>query len=471
MLPEPAQYAGGSAAPQRLKPVLGLGALLVYGMIIMQVVAPIPVFGLLEQRSDGHAVLAVLVAMLAMLITAVSYGRMAPLYPLAGSAYTYVGRSLHANLGFLVGWALLLDYAMILLLSALIPALATQRLLPEVPLPALTFAVVVLMTGLNLLGIRTTLFANKVLLLVTSLAVCAFLAFAVRHLFVHGGWSAVVSLQPLYDPATFEPRAVLSGISLAALTYIGFDGLTTYAEDSIHPRRDMVLATVLVVAITGVLSAIELYFLHAVLPDWRTSDPNTSYLDVMRIVGGTLLFSTFLVIMSVSQIGAGFSVQGAVARLLFGMGRDGALPRRFFGRLSVRGNPAFNIVFVGALAYVASLCISFERACDLLNFGAFLGFMGVNAAAAWSYYLRPPANYHRSLVRDLLLPASGFLLCLIFWLAVPTPSKLAGGAWLLVGIAYLAWKTRGFRETAPLLDPGEPRAAAEIQTSHPRRGY
>lgn len=454
MLPKQA----GGPEPQRLKPVLSLRALLICGMVIMQVVAPIPVFGLLEQRSGSHAVLAVLIAMLIMVITAVSYGRMALLYPMAGSAYTYVARSLSVPLGFLVGWAMLLDYWMILLISALIPALAIQRVLPTVPLPFLTLLLVAFMTGLNLGGIRATLQANKVLLAVASIAVAVFIALAVRYLSIKDGWGAAISLSPLYNPDSFDARAVLSGISLAALTYIGFDGLTTLAEDSINPRRDMVLATVLVVVITGLLSALELYFLHAVLPDWKAADPNTSYLDVMHIVGGPLLFAAFLVIMSASQLGAGFSVQAGVARLLFGMGRDDALPKRFFGHLSARSrNPSRNILFVGALAYAGTLFISFEQACDLLNFGAFLGFMGVNAAVVRSYFVRPALHHHRSVAWDLLLPASGVLLCLIFWLGVPRGAKIVGGAWLLLGLAYFTFKTRGFRELSLPFDLQEHR--------------
>lgn len=447
MLPKPREQQAGRTESHRLKPVLSLRALLICGMVIMQVVAPIPIFGLLEQRSGGHAVLAVLIAMLAMLVTAVSYGRMALLFPMAGSAYTYVGRSLSAPLGFLVGWSMMLDYGMILLISALIPAMAVQRMLPAVPLAVLTLLMIALMTGLNLRGIRATLQANKILLALASVAVAVFLVLAIRYLGLRDGWGGVFSLSPIYDPASFDSRAVMAGVSLAALTYIGFDGLTTLAEDSVNPKKDMVRATVLVVLFTGVLSAIELYFLHAVLPDWRAADLNTSYLDVMRTVGGPLLFVAFLVVMSASQLGAGLSVQAGVSRLLFGMGRDDALPRGFFGHLSARSsNPSRNILFVAALAYAGTLFISFEKACDLLNFGAFLGFMGVNASAVWSYYLRPPAGHRRSLFLDLLLPASGFLLCAIFWLGIPRSAKFAGGAWLLLGFVYFACKTRGFRE-------------------------
>jgi len=419
----------------------------------MQVVAPVPIFGLLEQRSNNHSVLAVLLAMLPMLITAVSYGRMASLYPLAGSAYTYVGRSLNPHLGFLIGWSMFLDYLMIPLISAVIPALAIQRLCPGIPFWLLTLLIILVMTGLNLRGIRATLRANAALLVVSSAAVGVFLLLAVRHTVSLKGWTGIISLGPLYNSATFKASTVLSGVSLGALTYIGFDGLTTLAEDSMNPKRDMILAAVIVVLVTGILSGLELYFLHIVLPDWHLADPNTSYLDVMRTVGGPFLFASFIAVMSISQFGAGLSVQVGAARLLYGMGRDRVLPRPLFGYLSPRSqNPSRNLVFIGALAFLGSVLIPFDDALDLLNFGAFLGYIGVNAAAMWSYYVQPPADHKRNILSDLLFPFVGLLGCLIFWISLPERAKIVGGLWLLAGIAYCAFKTRGFRDRPMLSD-------------------
>jgi amino acid transporter len=264
-------------------------------------------------------------------------------------------------------------------------------------------------------------------------------------------------MHPVYNPATFKAGTILGGISLAAMTYIGFDGLTTLAEDSINPKRDMVLSTLLVVVITGILSAVELYFLHQVMPDWRSaSSLDTAYLDAMKTVGGSTLFIVFSVVMSVSQFGAGFSVQVNAARLLYGMGRDNVLPRSVFGYLSPRRqNPTWNIIMVGALAFVGTITVPFDRACDLLNFGAYIGFMGVNLATVWSYFLHPHPSHRRNFLWDAALPASGFLLCLIFWLGLPNLAKLVGGGWLVIGMGYCAYKTKGFRERPLLLDISE----------------
>ncbi len=456
--PAPAASASVTASDsRRLKRVLSLPDLLVYGLILMQVVAPVPIFGLLEQRSEGHSVTTVLVAMVAMMITAVSYGRMAHLYPMAGSAYTYVGRTFSPHLGFLAGWCMLLDYLVNPLISAVIPALAIQRLLPFVPFPVLTFLILVGMTALNLRGIRATARANTLLLVVTSIAVGLFLILAIRYLVLKAGWGGVWSMKPIYSADTFHPSRILGGISLAALTYIGFDGLTTLAEDSLNPKRDMVLATVLVVVVIGLLSGVELYFLHLVLPDWKmATDPNTAYLDVMQRVGGAAFFTTVLVVMSVSQFGAGLSFQVNAARLLYAMGRDDVLPRPLFGCLSPRRHhPTRNIILIGLLAFLGTVWVPFDTACDLLNFGAFLGFMGVNLATLWTYYARPAAGRRRNFLWDAVTPGVGFLLCLTFWIGLPKLAKLVGGAWLLAGMAYCAHKTRGFRDRPLTMDFSE----------------
>ena len=452
----PLTSAGTAEAP-RLKRVLKLWDLIVYGMIIVQIVAPVPIAGLLEQRSDGHAVTVVLVALVGMMITAISYGRMAVVYPMAGSAYSYVARTINPHLGFFTGWAMFLDYLLIPLISAIIPALAIQRLVPSVPFPVLTFLIVLAMTALNLRGIKATARANEVLLIVTSAVVGLFVILATRYLWHRAGWSGLFSTHPFYNPATFHTTTIFGGISLAVLSYIGFDGVSTLAEDVENPKRNVVLATVLVCFFTGLLSATELYFFHQVIPDWKSvADPNTYYLDVMKVAGGTMLFTVFSIIMSVSQFGAGFTGQVSAARLVYGMGRDNVLPRSLFGYLSPRRqNPTRNIILVGVLAFIGTVLLPFDTACDLLNFGAYLGFMGVNLSTFFCYYLKPTPGHRRHLLWDAVLPLAGFLLCFVFWLGLPKPAKIVGASWLLIGMAYCAWKTRGFRERPLLFDFSE----------------
>jgi len=171
------------------------------------------------------------------------------------------------------------------------------------------------------------------------------------------------------------------------------------------------------------------------------------------VVGGPLLFTVFSIIMSVSQFGAGFTGQVSAARLVYGMGRDNVLPRSLFGYLSPRSqNPTRNIILVGVLAFIGTIAIPFDAACDLLNFGAYLGFMGVNLSIFFSYFLKPPAEHRRRIVWDAILPLIGALLCFVFWLGLPRPALIVGGIWLLAGMVYCGIKTKGFRQRPLLFD-------------------
>jgi len=235
-----------AASPPRLKRVLTLWDLIFYGIVLIQPIAPVPLYGVAQKLSDGHFATIILIAMFAMLITAVSYGRMAALYPAAGSAYTYVGKGLNPHLGFLAGWAMILDYLLQPLINTVwISTALHERYVPEVPFIAWAALIAGIMTVLNLAGVRSSARANKVLLFFMSIVVVFFVVLATRFLFRGQGWSGLFSIQPFYNPATFNSHRVLTATSFAALTYIGFDGVTTLAEDVENPKRNVLLAVVL----------------------------------------------------------------------------------------------------------------------------------------------------------------------------------------------------------------------------------
>ena len=321
--------SGDSSSAPHLNRVLGLWDLVIYGMILMQLVSPVPIYGLIQSRSGGNALPTIIFALFAILFTALSYGRMVTMFPMAGSAYTYVARGVNLHLGFVVGWAMFLDYMIVPLISIIIPALALQRLLPWLPFPLLTLVVAVGMSALNLGGVRATNRVNMFVLVVTGAVLIVFFVLAVRFLFLKTGLSGVFSIKPFYDPEVFNFSAIISGTSLAALTYIGFDGVTTLAEDTINPKRNIVVATVLICLLTGLISGIQLYLFQMTWPAWTTfANLDTAYLDIMKLVGGALLFGVFSVIMSISQFASGMSGQVSAARLLYGMGRDNILPKK-----------------------------------------------------------------------------------------------------------------------------------------------
>lgn len=439
----------------RLRRVLSVWDLIFYGIVAVTPSAPATVFGLAEVKSHGYAVVTILAAMVAMVLTAVSYGRMAALYPSAGSAYTYVGRGLHPYLGFISGWAMLLDYVVSPIFCVIYGTLALERAVPAIPffIGAALFAGGI--TWLNLRGIRSTARANQVLLVLMFAVLISYVGLAIRYILAHHGVSGLFSLKPFYQPGTFRIRDIAGATSFAALTYLGFDAVTTLAEDVKNPRRNVMVAAVAVCAFTGLFGGLLVYLGQIVWPDYGTY-PNveTAFIDVTRRVGGIVLFQAMALLLAVANIGAGMTTQVGAARLLFGMGRDGVIPRRFFAYLHpVRNTPSRNIWLIGILAYVGAQLLSYELTAEILNFGAFLGFMGVNLAVIWQFWVRRVEGHGREFLTDVVLPALGFLFCTVIWLGLGSPAKIAGGLWFVLGLFVLAAHTRLFRENIALPDP------------------
>jgi putrescine importer len=427
----------------KLRRVLGLWDLIFYGLIVIQLTAPMPVFGVMAQRAQGHAVTAILLAMVAMMFTAVSYGHMARAYPSAGSAFTYVGQEIHPALGYVTGWGMAMDYMVNPILCTVWCSKAAGNLLPEIPFPLWAIFFALLFTGMNLFGIRTSARINEGLAAVMGIVIGVFLVAAVRYVWRTPHEGVAFFTRPFYDSQSFALPAVLGGTSLAVLTYIGFDGISTLSEEAENPRRDIMLATVLVCVITGILASIEVYAAQLVWPHFQTfPDTDTAFVHVAGRAGGTWLFGLINVTLLVATIGSGMGSQLGAARLLYGMGRSNAIPRSFFGVVDPRHRiPRNNVLFVGTLALAGSQLLSFERCAELLNFGALLAFMGVNAAAFTRYFLRAP----RKRWNHFLLPVLGFFICLVLWLSLSWPAKIFGATWVLLGIVYGAIRTRGFR--------------------------
>ena len=471
---------GPSATPDtstptqpRLRRVLGLGDLIFYGMVLIQPVGAIGPFGIANQMSLGHVTATIFIALVAMMLTAVSYGRMAGLFPAAGSAYTYVGRSLHPHLGFVAGWAMFLDYLVIPIVSVVYGALSLQRFMDELA-PGLgkqllsglglpfeeqramfvlwVVVFVAMITFLNVRGIKWTAHANQILMVVMCLVIVIFVVEAIRFLWAKQGWAGLISSEPFYNPATFNFRAVCTATSLAALTYIGFDGITTLAEDVKEPKRTVPLAIVLTCVFIGLCAAAQVYLAQRVWPDYTTfKNLDTAFFDVCALVGGKFLFNAISLVMAVACLGSALTGQVGAARVLFGMGRDNALPR-IFARLDRHNNPVLNLWLIGGLTLGGALLLNYEKAATLINFGAFLAFMGVNAAVIREFFFRPPAGHRRNWLYDVLTPGLGFLFCLVIWLSLPAPAKIMGAIWCAVGLLYTAIKTRGFRLQPVMMD-------------------
>jgi amino acid transporter len=428
-----------------LKRALTLWDLIIIGIVIIQPIAPMGVFGVISNKAGGHAVTTILIAMVAMLLTAISYGRMARVYPNAGSAYTYVTNEIHPALGYLTGWGMVMDYILNPLICTIICSKLTQNILPEVPYWVLAIFFAGAFTWMNLRGVKTSARINEVLAAGMTVVVIIFFAAVIRYVYGMSHYGAGFFTQPFYNPETFAWPRIFQGTSIAVLTYIGFDGISTLSEEVENPRRNIMLATVLVCLMAGVLSSVEVYAAQLVWgpKPFPPEMVESAFPLVARQVGGMVMFHLLNFTILVANIGSGMAAQLAAARLLYGMGRNDALPKGIFGAINPKRHvPQNNVIIIGAIALAGAFLMSYERGAELLNFGAFIAFMGVNAAAFVHYYLRSPEKK----LTNLFPPVLGFLICAFIWWNLSHPAKVAGAIWLAVGIVYGAIKTRGFRD-------------------------
>jgi putrescine importer len=455
---EPVSKVSQTAPAQpHLKRVLGLWDLIYYGVILTSPIAAVPLFGEGQVLSHGHTVATLMLAMVAMSVTAVSFGRMASVYPSSGSVYTYISRELNPHVGFVIGWAMFLEYLFQPVQNALYAVLAVQRMVPRIPFAILAALAVGLITVMTVQGIRFTARTNEVLLGFMVLVTTIFIVEAFRFIVLHHHLGGLVSMQPIYNPATFNLRALAAGTSLAALVFIGFDGVSILAEEVENPKRNVLLASVLVVIFTGLFSGLQVYLAQRVWPDYTTlQNPETAFMDVARVASGPMLFAAYGVMLLVSSIACGLAGHVGASRLLYSMGRDDVLPKKIFGYLSpTKSNPVYNIWIIGVLAYIAVITIPWEHAAEIVTFGALLAFMAVNLAALKHFWFSSDATRKRNFLVDAFVPSFGIVFCFVLLISLQSWTKWAGIAWLVVGVVYGAYKTRGFTMRPKLIDFSE----------------
>jgi putrescine importer len=432
-----------AASGAHLRRTLTLWDLILYGVIVLQPVAPMSAFGALSDRGHGLVVSAVLIAMVAMMATAVSYGKMARVYPSAGSAFTYVAREIHPAAGYITGWSMVMDYIVNPLICTIWCAGQAHEFAPGLPVWAWKIFFATVFTLLNLQGIKTSARVNAALAAAMSAVVVVVFVTTIRYIFGHPHNDPGFFTRPFYDPQTFTRDNLLGCTSIAVLTYIGFDGISTLSEEAENPRRNIMVATVLTCLAVGILSAAEVYVAQLV---WPASQPfpnedqayvfaaARAWAPMFKIVGATLLVANF---------GSGMGAQIGAARLLYGMGKSNALPKSFFGKIDAKhGIPQNNVLFIGAIVLIGSFFLTFGRGIELLNYGALLAFIGVNASSFVHYFWKGAERT----AFNFVVPLVGFVVCSFLWWGLSTPAKILGTIWMAAGIAFGVWKTKWFRE-------------------------
>lgn len=421
-----------------LKRTLRFRDLVLFGIILIQPTAPMPSFGVIYKEAHGHVVTAILLAMVAMLFTSISYGRMARVYPHGGSAFLYVGKEIHPSLGYITGWCLVMDYVLNPLICTIWCSRAVINFLPGVPYPVLAIFFAIFFTALNCNGVETSARINAGMAAALGIVIVLVLIAAGNWLLHLSHPRVAFFLHPFYDPSTFNTSGLLRGTSIAVLTYIGFDGISTLTDEAKDPARSVPRAIVLTCLITGVLASIEVYIAQLVWPSGLAfPDIDTAYVHVSGRMGGPILFLIVNGSLLLANMGSGMASQLGAARLLYAMAQDGALPRRLFGSVSVKNRiPRNNVILIGAICMIGALVFSYQLGTELLNYGALLAFMGVNLASIVRAWREGRAKQWL----PMLLGLGGMVTCFFLWVNLGLLARVVGTVWACAGI--LLWLVR-----------------------------
>ena len=446
----------GTGAPA-LRRTLGLWGVVVIGVAWVTPLIVLATFGIIAQLSNGAAPTAYLITLVAMLFTAYSYGRMASVhYRTAGSAYTYVGREMGPRLGFLTGWLILLDYFFIPLVVWLIGAAYLSAQFPAVPSAVWVLAFILITTALNVVGIKVAARTNYLLVAFQLLVLGIFVVLSIGY-FLGGNTDATLASPFAGEDLTLA--ALAAGAAVAAYSFIGFDGLTLLTEETHDPRRTIPRAMMIVVLFFGALFVTVSYFAQLVHPGGVFDDVNSAALELARDLGGALFSSVLLAGLIVGQFASGLAIQAGAARLLFAMGRDGALPRGLSHVLPNLRPPAVSIVLIG-VAGLGALFLDVTTSTSFINFGAFSAFTLVNLSVV-AYFLRHRPRGGGGIFGWVVAPLVGAAITLYLLLNLDGTAKLIGIAWLVLGVVWLAWLTRGFRQPPPQLSLDEGATATD----------
>jgi amino acid transporter len=439
--------ASAPVAQGTFRPVLSLWALVLFGLAFVGPTAPYTFFGVGSVKSNGHFALVYLIAMFAISFTAVSYGRMAAAFPEAGSTYAYASRALHPVAGYLAGWVMILDYLLMPMLCVIVAAVTSNKLVPAVPYFVWVLVTAATVTGINLCGIEMTSRATFIFNAVLAVSIVWFVVAAVRALLGGTGEGTLVSLKPFYNASSFSLAAVMSATPIAVLSFLGFDGISTLAEDAKDPKKNVARATVLVCFVAGFVFILQTYLGQLIWPDYARFSPiETAFSDIGRLIGGAGLFYLIAFLVIAQAWASGITSQASASRLLFGMARDGRLPRTLFAYVHPKlRTPIYSVLLMGGIAAIGAILLDLDQAAEVVNFGACLGFMAVNVSVLGHYFVRRRERRASRLWANLICPVAGFAICFYIWLSISPLAMRLGAVWTVAGLLYLAVQTGGFR--------------------------
>ncbi|QOH81479.1 APC family permease (plasmid) [Plesiomonas shigelloides] len=444
--------ASNTCATQKpqLKKTLSLWQVVMMGLAYLTPMAVFDTFGIVTDITDGHVPSSYLIALIGVLFTALSYGKLVRRFPSAGSAYTYAQKAFNPYIGFMVGWSSLLDYLFMPMINALLAKIYLTALFPNVEPWIFIFGFVSLMTFMNLRGINVVANLNSMIVTLQIAIIVVFISLVAYGVYQGEGLGTVASTKPFFSENA-HVLPMLTGATILCFSFLGFDGISSLSEETPNAERVVPKAIFLTALIGGVIFISVSYFLQLYFPDIsRFHDPDAVLPEIALYVGGKLFQSVVLCLTTVAVLASGMASHAGVSRLLYVMGRDAVLPEKVFGFVHSKWHtPAINVLLVGAIALSA---VSFDlvTATALVNFGALVAFTFVNLAVVAQFYIREKRNKTmKETVQYLILPLLGAMTVGVLWMNLEESSLVLGLTWALVGVVYMAVLTRRFRQPLP----------------------
>ncbi|OTG66745.1 APC family permease [Acinetobacter silvestris] len=450
----------GTQPAAKLQKTLGFWHIIIIGLAYIQPMTLFDTFGLVSEKSHFHVPTSYIFALAAILLTSISYGHMIKRYPSAGSAYTYAQKSIHPNVGFMVGWSSWLDYLLSPMVNIILAIIYLEALFPDVNHWIWVFTLTAVMTAVNLRGVRFVANFNSLIVLFQLIVIAAFTYLLYTKL--NAGMNAdgvmsaeqrahLWSLTPFWNELT-QVGALITGATLLCFSFTGFDSLSSLAEETKDTERTLPRAIFMTALFAGVIFIISTYIMQLYYP----GDPKTYFKDIaatqpeILLIGGSLFQSVVLGFAIITVMASGISAHAGVSRLMYVMGRDGVINKKIFGHISPKSfTPSYNILIVGAVALTAGF-MNLDMVISLISFGALTAFTFVNLSVISRYALRDGRTKNvKDIINYVVIPLLGFFSIFALWLEIEATSLKYGLWWAMFGILYLGYKTKGFRYPAP----------------------
>lgn len=431
-----------------LKRSLGILSLMIVGMMTMAPLAPFQVFGTVAQASYGMVALVYLIGATLMFFTALSYKRFSQEFPISGSVYSYVSRGVNPHVGFLAGWTILSDYILCPALMCLFSSLWLTALFPDANTTVLAIAFVVIAGLINIRGIELSSKVNNTLFAAQIVAVLLFVGFMVKFVFIDGQGFGGFSLEPLFQKEHISWSFVASATSLILLGFVGFDTISTLAEEAKNPRKTVGLATVLALSTTAIIFFMQSYLAGLAHKNYMDLNPDMALFDIAKEVGGQW-FYVAMIIINIIAVGLAvtLNIQAAVSRVLYAMGRDDAIiGSKYLSKLHPKyQTPYIATIFSVVLSIVLILTLDINTIVMFVNFGAVTAFLALNLSVIYYFFFKKKERSVKEIIFHLIAPLIGAFVCGFVWTGFDQKTMLVGVSWIVIGAIIGFIKTNGYK--------------------------